>query len=870
MNYSGNYHYSRNMYDCLKAAEVYAEGRGSTFTEEEDLLLAFVVSDTYAGRILKSFDVNVDNLKEMTAQMMLGVTYQPEEPDYSPDLKKDMSRANELAKKFPFPSGPLICTEHFLYAIFSDKEGDAGKQTRLQRFFKQFFGVEREDICLEAMKQIRENMKPSKPLASENKQTAPKAKPYFNGASDSYSADFLKKEDLFADDLNEDYSAQTEGNSLPSSLAPFGIDLTKRARNNELDPVIGRSKEIEKVVQILSRRSKNNPVLVGEPGVGKSAVVEGLAEAIVSGDVPDILYNKIVFSLDLSGVVSGTKFRGEFEERLKNILDTVRRMGNIILFIDEIHTIVGAGGSSDGAMDASNIIKPLLARGELQTVGATTVEEYRKYIEKDAALERRFTPVIVEQPSVDETILMLKGLKDKYEAHHGVFISPEAIEAAAKLSDRYVTDRFLPDKAIDLIDEAASKARLSALKAPKKMKELEDKFERLQAERDRYVHTNNMPLLDEIDGEIILCQKELDALKQTWDDKRSESRPRIGKNEIAQIVSEWSNIPLTKLSEEESERLLHLEERLHKRIVGQDEAIHAVASCIRRSRSGLSDENRPVGSFFFVGPTGVGKTDLTKALAEELFGDEKQIVRLDMSEYMEKDSVSKIIGAPPGYVGHGESEGGLLTEKVRRKPYSVVLFDEIEKAHPDVLNLLLQILDDGRLTDSRGRTVSFKNCVLILTSNTGASTVREIPSLGFSVSNSGSEESRDYQTMKEHITEELKKTFRPEFLNRFDEIIVFHRLTKEQTLVICSSFLETLTKRMRARGMDLLVPPAVKEKLVEEGYSEVNGARPLRRVIQRKIGDALSEEILAGNLSEGERAVAFLQNGEICFRKERI
>ena len=656
-------------------------------------------------------------------------------------------------------------------------------------------------------------------------------------------------------------AGQTESRQSARSAVeiPYGTDLTQKAREGKLDPVIGRRKEIDKVVQILSRRTKNNPVLVGEPGVGKSAVVEGLAQAIVNGDVPDLLADKIVFSVDLPGMLAGARYRGDFEERLKDCLQAVQASGNIILFIDEIHTIVGAGSGADNSMDAANILKPMLARGEMQTIGATTLDEYRKYIEKDPALERRFTPVNVEQPSVSETIEILRGLRDKYEAHHKVTITEDAITAAANLSDRYITDRFLPDKAIDLIDEAASRARLDSYVGPGGIRELEEEIRRLNAEKNKAARKDHFDVAQECLSKIREKQEEIERIREDWRTNRDKKHISIGAEEVAKIVADWTGIPVVKLTEEESSRLLHLEEELHKRVIGQEEAVSAVAKAIRRARAGLKDPGRPIGSFIFVGPTGVGKTELSKALAAAMFGDERLLIRLDMSEYMEKHSVSKLIGAPPGYVGY-EDAGGQLTDKVRHKPYSVVLFDEIEKAHPDVFNLLLQILDDGRLTDSKGRLVDFKNTVVILTSNVGAARAGEMK-LGFT----GAAQTSEYEDMKEKISEELKKQFRPEFLNRVDDVIVFHRLTREDMGKVCDLFLSSLISRLESRGVKIAVSEAAKDLLIEEGYDEVYGARPLRRVIQRRMEDVLSEEILSDHIRAGQKVLADAKDGKIVF-----
>ena len=650
---------------------------------------------------------------------------------------------------------------------------------------------------------------------------------------------------------------------VPSDLR-FGTDLTQKAREGKIDPVIGRKKEIDKIIQVLSRRTKNNPVLIGEPGVGKSAVVEGLAQAIVKGEVPDLLLGKTVFALDLPGMLAGAKYRGDFEERLKEIIENIQKSGNVILFIDEIHNIVGAGASADNSMDAANILKPMLARGELQTIGATTIDEYRKYIEKDPALERRFTPVNVEQPSVEETIEILRGLRDKYEAHHKVTISDDAIVAAASLSDRYITDRFLPDKAIDLIDEAASRARLDSYNGPAGIKEKEQEIERLVAEKNKAVRKDDFLAAQNILQQIKKAEGEIESIRADWEKNRGESHASIGSEDVAKIVAGWTGIPVVKLTEEESQRLLHLEDELHKRVIGQEEAVSAVAKAIRRARAGLKDPNRPIGSFIFVGPTGVGKTELSKALAAAMFGDERLMIRLDMSEFMEKHSVSKLIGAPPGYVGFDDA-GGQLTEKIRRKPYSVVLFDEIEKAHPDVFNVLLQILDDGRLTDSKGRVVSFKNTIIIMTSNVGAGKVNEMRRLGFA--GASQEDEAEYDRMKEKISDELKEQFKPEFLNRVDEIIIFHKLSREDAAKVCDLFLSVLCERLKKREIELDVSNAAKDLLLDEGYDPVYGARPLKRVIQRRLEDAISEEILANKISSGQKVLADAKDGKIVFRE---
>lgn len=647
------------------------------------------------------------------------------------------------------------------------------------------------------------------------------------------------------------------------TLDQFSRDLTRLAREDKLDPVIGREKEIERVIQILSRRTKNNPVLIGDPGVGKTAIVEGLAQRIVQNQVPEVLRDKRVVALDMSGMVAGTKYRGEFEERFKKVMDEVRAAGNVILFIDELHTLIGAG-AAEGAIDAANILKPALARGELQTIGATTIDEYRKHIEKDAALERRFQAVMVGEPTVEETIAILKGLRDRYEAHHRVKISDEALEAAARLSDRYITDRYLPDKAIDLVDEAASRVRLKVYTAPDDVKKLEARLEEIEKEKAAAVHAQEFEKAAALRDEEKKIKEELEAKKGEWQKEKGLEKSVVTAEDIAQIVSSWTGIPVTQLAQEESERLLRLEEILHQRVIGQDEAVRAVARAVRRARAGLKDPKRPIGSFIFLGPTGVGKTELARALAEALFGDEDAMIRFDMSEYMEKHTVSRLVGAPPGYVGYEES--GQLTEAVRRRPYSVVLFDEIEKAHPDIFNVLLQVLDDGRLTDAKGRTVDFRNTVIIMTSNIGATTIKR-ESLGFKASTS-EVAAESYEKMKKHIMEELRRTFRPEFLNRIDEIIVFHALSKEDIRKIVDLMLADLNRRLEDNELTVEVTDEAKEILIKEGFDEAFGARPLRRAIQTLIEDQLSDEMLAGKIGPGDKVRAVARDGKIVLEKE--
>ncbi len=655
---------------------------------------------------------------------------------------------------------------------------------------------------------------------------------------------------------------KNNGNTKTPLLDQFGRDLTKLASEGSIDPIIGRSKEIERVIQILSRRTKNNPCLIGEPGVGKTAVAEGLAQKIASGEVPELLRGKRVVAVDLTGMVAGTKYRGDFEERIKNTLDEVVRAGNVILFIDELHTIIGAG-SAEGAVDAANILKPQLARGEIQVIGATTINEYRKYIEKDAALERRFQPVTVGEPTEDETIQILMGLRDKYEAHHKVRITDEAIKAAVNLSVRYINDRYLPDKAIDLIDEAASKVRLRQFTAPPDLKALEDKLKELGEQKTAAVNSQEFERAAKLRDEEKKVKAELDKQHEEWSQLNASFSGEVTPDEIADIVSSWTGIPVVKLTEEESKRLLNLENVLHERLVGQDEAVSAVSKAIRRGRVGLKDPKRPTGSFIFLGPTGVGKTELCRALAQAMFGDENAMIRLDMSEYMEKHTVSRLVGSPPGYVGY--DEGGQLTEKIRRKPYSVVLFDEIEKAHPDVFNILLQILEDGILTDSQGRKVDFKNTIIIMTSNVGARAITEKNNLGFG-DNSG--KAKNDEDIKADVLAELKRLFRPEFLNRVDDIIVFHKLTQEDIKNISRRMLKTLSTRVKSMEMDIEFDDSAVEQISSEGYDPVYGARPLRRAIQNKIEDPLSEHMLDGKFKAGDNIICKFEDNKFTFEKK--
>lgn len=699
--------------------------------------------------------------------------------------------------------------------------------------------------------------------------------------SDSYAVAFLEELGVSVERLAQAVSKGMQGGaddgfggfeneSAPngsqkggSALDKFGRDLTQAAKNGEIDPVIGREKEIQRVIQILSRRTKNNPVLIGEPGVGKTAVAEGLALEIAKGNVPEILKDKRVVSLDLTGMVAGAKYRGDFEERIKAAIDEVKKSKNTILFIDELHTIVGAG-AAEGSADAANILKPSLARGDFQVIGATTLNEYRKYIEKDAALERRFQPVKVGEPTPEQAVQILKGLRDSYEAHHKVKITDEAINAAVTLSSRYIADRYLPDKAIDLIDEGASKVRLASLTSPDNVKELEDEIADYEKEKASAINEQDFERAARLRDEQKELQTKLDDAKKKWQEQQKGNSGEVTAEDIAKIVSEWTGIPVVQLTKEESERLLNMENVLHERVIGQSEAVTAIAKAIRRGRVGLKDPKRPVGSFIFLGPTGVGKTELCKALAEAMFGDENAMLRLDMSEYMEKHTVSKLIGSPPGYVGF--EEGGQLTEKVRRKPYSVVLFDEIEKAHPDVFNMLLQILEDGRLTDSQGRTVDFKNTIIIMTSNVGARLITEKQSsLGFNSENENVEES-EKKDIKELVTGELRKVFRPEFLNRVDDIIVFNKLNKDEIKQIAVKMLKTLENRLDKMNIKISFTDNAVSEIADKGFDENYGARPLRRAIQNEIEDPLSEQMLEGKVKDGAVVTCDFADGQFTFR----
>jgi len=644
------------------------------------------------------------------------------------------------------------------------------------------------------------------------------------------------------------------------TLDRFGKDLTEMAREGKLDPVIGRDNETQRLLEILCRRMKNNPCLIGEAGVGKTAIAEGLAQRIASGNIPEILKGKRVITLDISSMVAGSKYRGEFEERLKKVMQEILDSGNVIIFIDEIHTIIGAGGA-EGAIDASNILKPALARGEIQCIGATTIDEYRRYIEKDSALERRFQPITVGEPSKEETVNILKGLRDKYEAHHGVKITDDAIEAAVSLSDRYISDRYLPDKAIDLIDEAGAKVRIQNLTAPPNLKYLEDEIDKISKEKSDAISVQDYEKAAKLRDNEKQLKDKLENSKNNWKTHNQGDELIVSELEIANVVSKWTNIPIEKLTQKESERLLNLEDALHRRVIGQNEAVKSISKAVRRARVGLKDPKRPIGSFIFLGPTGVGKTELSKALAEAMFGNENNMIRIDMSEYMDKHTVSRLVGSPPGYVGF--DDGGQLTEKVRRNPYSVILFDEIEKAHPDVTNILLQILEDGRLTDGKGKTVDFKNTVIIMTSNVGASTLKKQKSLGFDIK--GNDMNSEYEKMKENIMEELKHSFRPEFINRLDDIIVFHSLEKDDLYKIVELMLNAVKNRLKDLQIKISFDDETKKHLAIAGLNTVYGARPLRREITKSVEDMLSEEILKGNINKGDDVSVFIRNNQLIF-----
>lgn len=803
--------------DSAKAALSHAEKTARKLQQgyvgTEHILIGLLKEGNgVAAKVLFQNGVDEKQVMDIVKDLITfdGAVALKDKENYSPRAQKVLAEAHRLAERF---HEKLIGTEHILMALIKEGENVAVRLLNT-------LGVSTQKVYIDVLISIGEDSS-------------------------------LYKEDL---------AKNRPGNKGGGMLSQFSRDLTAMAEEGSLDPVIGREDEIQRVIQILSRRTKNNPCLIGEPGVGKTAIVEGLALRIVSGDVPFTVKDKRVLTLDLSAMVAGSKYRGEFEERIKKVVKEVIDAGNIILFLDELHTIIGAGGA-EGAIDASNILKPSLARGEIQLIGATTINEYRKYVEKDAALERRFQPVNVEEPDVEASIRILNGIRSKYEEHHHVEILPEAVEAAVKLSDRYINDRNLPDKAIDLIDEAAAAVRLSSVQTPARQQEMLAEIAEMDKEIENYVKADDYERVGELKRVQDALIKKYERLRKNNEQAEAKRRYVVDEEDIARVVSVWTKVPLEKIAEKESERLLKLEDELHKRVIGQEEAVTAVAKAMRRGRTGLKDPNRPIGSFLFLGPTGVGKTELCKALAAAMFGSENALIRVDMSEYMEGHSVSKMIGSPPGYVGF--EEGGQLSEKVRRNPYSVVLFDEIEKAHPDVFNILLQVLDDGHITDSKGRKVSFKNTVLIMTSNAGAQRIVDPKNLGFTVDKS---EKKDYDKMKSGVMEEVKKIFKPEFINRIDEIIVFHQLSKDNMKSIVSLLASNLSKRCEEQlQIKLKFSPALKEYLVEKHSDKKMGARPLKRAIQSLVEDALAEEILRGNVKPGDMVTAGIKDEKVTF-----
>lgn len=789
-----------------------AEELGHTYVGSEHILLGLLKEGSgVAAVVLDELGVYSDELESLLkGEIGTGPKSSLSTTDFTPRTKRVLQNAVMQAANL---GHNYVGTEHLLLALIGETDSYA------VRFLNEL-GANTRDI----LDKLNEDF------------------------GDQSATDAMYGGSIMNDSYSGEVSPGKNGKTKTKTLDQFGKDLTQMAQNGAIDPVIGRQNEIERVIQILCRRTKNNPCLIGEPGVGKTAVAEGLALKIASGDVPELLKGKRVISLDLTGMIAGTKYRGDFEDRIKNAIEELKKAGNIILFIDELHTIVGAG-SAEGSADAANILKPSLARGDFQVIGATTIKEYRKHIEKDAALERRFQPVTVGEPSEEETVMILEGLRDRYEAHHKVKITDEAIKSAVNLSSRYITDRFLPDKAIDLIDEAASRVRLRAYTVPDNLQKLENKIKEIDKEKSAAINEQNFENAAKLRDEEKAIKKKLEEQRRLWQSKHENTNGAVTEKDIAHIVSNWSGIPVTQLTQAESARLLNMEDILHKRVIGQDEAVEQISKAIRRGRVGLKDPKRPVGSFIFLGPTGVGKTELCKALAQAMFGDENAIIRFDMSEYMEKHTVSKLIGSPPGYVGY--DEGGQLTEKVRRKPYSVILFDEIEKAHPDVFNMLLQVLEDGHITDSQGRKINFKNAIIIMTSNVGARLITEKQSnLGFYANRTAES---DKAKLKETVMAELKKTFKPEFLNRVDDIIVFNKLTEEDIKLIAKNMLKDVKIRAKNLNIDINFAESSIDEISKEGFDPVYGARPLRRAIQSKIEDKLSEEVLKGEVKSGQK-----------------
>lgn len=813
--------FTRQAANALKLSKATAQSCGHSYIGTEHVLMGLLKEpEGTAGRLLLEYDVDPDKLEHLISKLIAPSDMLTAErpPEYSPRALKLIEQAKAEAERL---KDDAVGTEHLLLAMLKETDSVA---TRL--LYTMGVNIPR-----------------------------------------LYAA-VLSAMGIEQEAANEEFAArsnhQTKGSTTPT-LDQYSRDLTDMAADGRLDPVIGREKEITRLIQILSRRTKNNPCLVGEPGVGKTAIVEGLAQRIVSGTVPDTVKGKRVVVLDMSGMVAGSKYRGEFEERIRNVIDEVRENQGILLFIDELHTIIGAGGA-EGALDASNILKPSLSRGELQLIGATTLEEYRKYIEKDAALERRFQPVTVEEPSEEETIEILKGLRPYYENHHGVTIEDEAIEAAVKMSERYINDRFLPDKAIDIIDEASSKVRLRGYRQIPEIAAAEEELRRVTLEKERAIKEADLALAREIQERQKKLEEGLKKLRVREERRNHKKSMTVTEASVADIVSDWTKIPVQRLTEGETKRLANLEKELHKRVIGQEEAVRAVAQAVKRGRVGLKDPSRPIGSFLFLGPTGVGKTELSKALAEAVFGSEQAMIRVDMSEYMEKHSVSKLIGSPPGYVGY--DEGGQLSEKVRRNPYSVLLFDEIEKAHPDVFNILLQVLDDGHITDAHGRKVDFKQTIIIMTSNAGAQAIIEPKKLGFM---SHDDEKQDYERMKSNVMEEVRRLFKPEFLNRIDEIMVFHPLNKEHIKKIVNILLKNLEKRCEEQmEIRLKISSSAKDLLAEAGFDSKYGARPLRRAIQTKLEDSLANEILSGNVKRGDTVKVQVSKKSIVFVPEHV
>lgn len=816
--------YTKQTLQALEYAKDIAVYFEADYIETEHLLGGLAkVTDGVAANILYNYELEAHDIiraigEDITEQDILKTKRR-----ISRNNLKFTSRSQGVLDRAKLEAGRMgvneVGTEHILLAIIADPECQANRMLTS-------FGLSLKNLCIDILKLTDRDPNEFRAYVKQG-----------------------RKEPVRRSDV--------------PTLEQFGRDLTRDAHEKRLDPVVGRETEIQRVIQVLSRRTKNNPCLIGEPGVGKTAIIEAIAQRIEAGEVPETMLDKRIFILDLTSTVAGSKYRGEFEERIKRIINEVQAAGNIILFIDEIHTIIGAG-SAEGSMDASNILKPSLARGQIQIIGATTINEYRKNIEKDAALERRFQPIMVDEPSVEDTITILNGLKETYEKYHNVVISEEGIDAAAKLSERYINDRYLPDKAIDLIDEACAKARLKGTPKTKAVINAENNVELYTNMLEDSIKKGDFKTGSEAKINLDKAMTKLDKVTEKWNTNKYENKPVIGESEIAEVVSMWTRIPVSKLTKDETKHLIKLEEVLHKRVVGQDEAVKAVAKAVRRGRVGLKDPNRPIGSFLFLGPTGVGKTELSKALAESVFGSEEAIIRVDMSEYMEKHSVSKMVGSPPGYVGY--DEGGQLSEKVRRNPYSVILFDEIEKAHPDVFNILLQVLDDGHITDSKGRKVSFKNTILIMTSNAGASRIMEPKKLGF---NSEENEKQDYEKMKANVMEDVKRIFRPEFINRIDDIIVFHSLGKNEVGKIVNIMLNQFKHRVKEQmDIDIKFADSAKKYITQEGFDKKYGARPLRRMIQNKIEDTLSDEILNGNVTNGDSITISVRNKEVIILKK--